>query len=49
MATDTTEKPGRRWARRIGWLVLLWIASVLSLFAAAGVLRYLMAWVGLGR
>ncbi|RZL64883.1 MAG: DUF2474 domain-containing protein [Variovorax sp.] len=47
--TDTTEKAGRRWARRIGWLVLLWTGGVLSVSAASLVLRYLMAWAGLGR
>ena len=49
MATGTTEKPGRLWARRIGWLVVLWLGGVLSVFAATLVLRYVMAWVGLGR
>lgn len=49
MATDTTEKPGHLWARRICWLVLLWIGGVLSVSAATLVLRYVMAWVGLGR
>jgi hypothetical protein len=49
MATGTTEKAGRLWARRIGWLVLLWTAGVLSVSAATLVLRYVMAFVGLGR
>ncbi|TPG23133.1 DUF2474 domain-containing protein [Variovorax guangxiensis] len=49
MATGTTEKPRRLWARRIGWLVVLWTGGVLSVSAATLVLRYVMAWVGLGR
>lgn len=48
MATDTTEKAGRLWARRVGWLVLLWTAGVLAVSAASLVLRYVMAWAGLG-
>ena len=49
MATGTTENEGRLWARRIGWLVLLWSGGVLSVSAATLVLRYVMAWAGLGR
>jgi len=49
MATGTTEKAARPWVRRIGWLVLLWLGGVLSVTAASLVLRYVMAWVGLGR
>jgi len=49
MATGTTDKAGRLWAQRIGWLVLLWLGGVLSVFAVTLVLRYVMAFVGLGR
>ncbi len=35
------------WVRRIGWLVLIWIVSVLSLGLFAYLFRFLMGLVGL--
>ena len=49
MATGTTEKAPHKWARRIGWLVLLWGASIASVSAVALLLRYIMAWAGFER
>jgi hypothetical protein len=44
-------KPSRSslglWARRLGWMVLLWTASVAALAIAALILRALMAVAGL--
>jgi hypothetical protein len=34
------------WLRRVGWLVLIWAASVAALGAAAWVLRLIMQGVG---
>ncbi|MDQ0586618.1 DUF2474 domain-containing protein [Variovorax paradoxus] len=47
MATATTERAPRRWLRRFGWLVAIWIASVGTLFLLASLVRFLMASVGL--
>ncbi len=35
------------WARRAGWLLLLWAAGVASVAALAALLRGLMRWAGL--
>lgn len=35
------------WARRLGWLVLIWSASVLALGAVAFLFRLLMGFAGL--
>jgi hypothetical protein len=35
------------WLRRIGWLVLIWAASVLALGIVASVFRALMMFAGL--
>lgn len=35
------------WARRVGWLVLIWTLSVLALGVAAGLMRLLMTQAGL--
>jgi uncharacterized protein DUF2474 len=40
-----TERPS--WARRIGWLVLIWVASVLTLAVVAMVIRIIMTAAGL--
>jgi len=51
MATATTE-PGparRKWLRRLGWLAAIWLASVVSLYLLALVLRFAMSAVGLSR
>lgn len=37
------------WLRRVGWLVLIWVASVAALGAAAWLLRLLMAGAGFHR
>ncbi|CAG2147074.1 hypothetical protein LMG31506_03541 [Cupriavidus yeoncheonensis] len=37
------------WLRRLGWLVLIWVASVAALGAAAWLLRLLMAGAGFHR
>ena len=49
MAMVTTEAAGRKWWRRIAWLVAIWAASVALLAAVALVLRFVMAYVGLTR
>jgi len=51
MAMATTE-PGpdrRKWLRRLGWLAAIWLASVVSLYLLALVLRFAMSAVGLSR
>ena len=43
-----TQRPGAStWLRRVGWLVLIWAASVAALGVAAWVLRMIMQAVGL--
>jgi hypothetical protein len=42
-----TGLPKDTWARRIGWLVLLWTASVATLAAVAFLIRLLMNLVGM--
>ncbi len=55
MATATTDdargEPGklRKWLRRIGWLVAIWLASVTALFLLATVFRFAMGAGGLSR
>jgi hypothetical protein len=38
-----------RWGSRIGWLILIWAASVFTLGVAATAFRHVMTWVGLSR
>jgi hypothetical protein len=38
---------GRLWLRRVGWLILIWAASVAALGAVALVLRAIMSVAGL--
>lgn len=45
MASDKPD--GKLWARRIGWLVLIWIASVGALAIVAVLFRLLMNMAGL--
>jgi hypothetical protein len=40
-----TERPS--WARRVGWLLLIWVASVLALAGVAVVIRIIMSAAGL--
>jgi hypothetical protein len=35
------------WLRRVGWLVLIWAASVLALGVVAGLFRVVMTLAGL--
>jgi hypothetical protein len=35
------------WLRRVGWLVLIWAASILALGVVAGLFRMLMTLAGL--
>ena len=44
---DDTAPPPPCWARRIGWLVLIWALSVLALGIVAGIIRLLMTAAGL--
>ena len=37
----------RLWARRIGWLILIWTVSVIALGVVAALLRTLMNFAGL--
>ncbi len=48
MAAPRDHDGGRpaQWARRIGWLVLIWAASVAALGVAAWLLRWIMRAVG---
>ena len=39
--------PRKPWLRRIGWLVLIWTASVATLGVAALIFRALMSLAGL--
>ncbi|PNG25726.1 DUF2474 domain-containing protein [Methylocella silvestris] len=39
--------PGKLWLRRVGWLVLIWSASVAALGVVALLLRALMSAAGL--
>lgn len=48
MKMDTTEpKDSAPWLKRIGWLLLIWAASVATLGLVAYGMRELMRWVGL--
>ena len=37
----------REWARRVGWLVAIWAASVAALAVVAYGLRFVARWTGL--
>ena len=39
---------GRLWLKRLGWLVLIWSASVLALAGIALLMRLFMHLIGLG-
>lgn len=43
---EPSEAPAS-WTKRIGWLVVIWAASVLALGAVALVFRFLMSLAGL--
>jgi len=38
---------GQMWLRRVGWLVLIWAASVLALGVVSGLFRVVMNLAGL--
>jgi hypothetical protein len=40
-------EPERSWWKRIGWLLLIWIASVAALGFVAAMLRLVMRGVGM--
>jgi hypothetical protein len=48
-ARRTEPVPAARWTQRVGWLIFIWLASVLALAMVAGAFRLLMAGVGLTR
>ncbi len=41
------ESRHRLWARRIGWLILIWSVSLIALAVVAALLRTLMNFAGL--
>ena len=52
MDVPPPSAPGRSergvWRSRIGWLLVIWTASVAALGLAAGLMKLLMRFVGLG-
>jgi type III secretory pathway component EscS len=48
MVTIDKHQPApARWYKRVGWLVMIWLGSVVALGVVAGVLRMLMQAAGL--
>ncbi|BCX68662.1 MULTISPECIES: DUF2474 domain-containing protein [Pseudomonas] len=48
MATiDTRQPASTRWYKRLGWLVVIWLGSVVALGVVAGALRMLMHAAGM--
>ena len=45
--TQVRDDSPARWGSRLGWLVLIWAASVLTLGVVAYAFRLVMMWVGL--
>jgi hypothetical protein len=45
--TQARDDSPARWGWRLGWLVLIWAASVLTLGVVAYAFRLVMRWVGL--
>jgi Protein of unknown function (DUF2474) len=41
------QTPPHRWARRLGWMVLLWTASVALLAVVALIFRVIMNFAGM--
>lgn len=41
------ERAHPSWTRRVGWLLLIWLLSVLALAAVAGLIRVVMTAAGL--
>ena len=44
---ESAARAGKPWLRRVGWLVLIWAASVAALGLVALLIRILMAAAGL--
>jgi hypothetical protein len=44
---DRTAPANASWLRRIGWLVLIWVLSVMTLAVAAAFFRLFMGFAGL--
>lgn len=44
---DTPPGKGRVWAKRVGWLVLIWALSVIALGLVAGAMRLFMHSLGM--
>ncbi|GAB7545066.1 DUF2474 domain-containing protein [Cupriavidus sp. CuC1] len=42
-----SDDPPRPWLKRVGWMVLIWVASVAALGVAALALRLLMRLAGM--
>jgi len=40
-------QPTSRWWQRLGWLLIIWSASVLGLFVVASLFRFLMTAAGM--
>ena len=50
MATTEPKKdqtPAKPWAKRLGWLVLIWGASVVGLGLFAALLKWVMVAIGM--
>lgn len=45
--TMNEKTPNLPWWKRVGWLVVIWSASVLGLFLVASLFRLLMAAAGM--
>ena len=45
--TAHSSAGAQTWFRRVGWLVLIWAASVLTLGVVAGLFRAVMMFAGL--
>ncbi len=46
-APDPNSAAPRNWFKRIGWLLLIWVASTAALGAAAYALRLVMRLIGM--
>ncbi len=45
--TEDRNRPPRSFAKRLGWLALIWVASVLTLGGVAWLMRLFMNAIGL--
>ena len=46
-STPDDDRTTASWPKRLGWLLLIWAASVATLGVAAWGLRVVMRWVGM--